>query len=237
MTAAGPPIVAEDLVVTHRATTIVGPVSFTVPARTTLGVWGPSGIGKSTLLRALSGLLPDGLVASGALSVLGADPQALPPGRLADLRARAVLVGQEPVIFPGSILANALFGLRHVVRDTAGGLRARALQAIRDAGLWDEVAHRLDAVATTLSVGQRQRLCLARALALQPEILLLDEPTSALDARSRTQVQHTLERARDRLTVVLVSHDRSQLEALADTVLELGTSTTQNPGVTAPQRS
>lgn len=216
------PITASGLTVTSGTVTVLRPVSLTVRAGTTLGVWGPSGIGKSTLLRTLAGLLPAGLEASGHLQVLGSDPRRLPPHRLADLRSRAVLVGQEPVLFPGSILANALFGLRHVVRGRAADLRARALEAIREAGLWDEVRTRLDADAATLSVGQRQRLCLARGLALKPEILLLDEPTSALDPGSRAEVNQTLKRVREHHTVVLVSHNREQLDALADDVLDLG---------------
>lgn len=214
-------IAVTDLAVRHATTAILGPLSFAVPHGTTLGVWGPSGIGKSTLLRALTGLLPDSLDVSGRVRVLGEDPHALPPARLADLRARAVLVGQEPVVFPGSIMANAMFGLRHVVKDTGERLRARALRALEDAGLRDEVCERLDADAGTLSVGQRQRLCLARALALEPAVLLLDEPTSALDPRSRAEVQRALEHVRRDHTIVLVSHDRAQIDALADATLDL----------------
>lgn len=216
------PIVAQGLTVSHKGTTLAGPVSFTVMAGTTLGLWGPSGIGKSTLLRALVGLLPASLEVTGTLRVLGQDPRRLAPTRLADLRARAVLVSQEPVLFPGSILDNAMFGVRHVVSGSAAGVRALAHASIREAGLWDEVAARLDDDATTLSVGQRQRLCLARALALRPEILLVDEPTSALDARSRTEVEQTLRAVGEQHTVVLATHDRRQLESLAGAVLDLG---------------
>lgn len=199
--------------------TLVGPVSFTVAAGTTVGLVGPSGVGKSTLLRALVGLLPEGLTADGELRLLGQRLDGA--GSLADLRARAVLVGQTPVVFPGSVLDNALFGLRHVVRAPAADLRTRALAALDEAGLLAEVEHRLDDRADTLSVGQRQRLCLARALALDPVVLLLDEPTSALDAGSRATVEASVQGLRGRRTVLLVSHDPAQVQRLCDEVVDL----------------
>jgi phosphate transport system ATP-binding protein len=139
---------------------------------------------------------------------------------LAALRARAVLVGQTPVVFPASILANAAFGIRHVVRASRVELRARAEAALVEAGLWDEVAHRLDAPAEQLSVGQRQRLCLARALALDPDLLLLDEPTSALDAASTATVEDAITSLQGR-TVLVVSHDEAQLGRLCSQVVRL----------------
>lgn len=199
--------------------TLVGPVSFTVAAGTTVGLVGPSGVGKSTLLRALVGLLPEGLTADGELRLLGQRLDGA--GSLADLRARAVLVGQTPVVFPGSVLDNALFGLRHVVRAPARDLRARAVAALEEAGLLAEVEDRLDDRADTLSVGQRQRLCLARALALDPVVLLLDEPTSALDAGSRATVEASVQGLRGRRTVLLVSHDPAQVQRLCDEVVDL----------------
>lgn len=199
--------------------TLVGPVSFTVATGTTVGIVGPSGAGKSTLLRALVGLLPPGLVADGELRLLGQRLDGA--GSRADLRSRAVLVGQTPVVFPGSVLDNALFGLRHVVRAPAADLRARAVAALEEAGLLAEVEDRLDDRADTLSVGQRQRLCLARALALDPVVLLLDEPTSSLDAGSRAAVETSVQGLRGRRTVLLVSHDPAQVERLCDEVVDL----------------
>ena len=204
--------------------TLVGPVSFTVAAGTTVGLVGPSGVGKSTLLRALVGLLPEGLTADGELRLLGQRLDGA--GSLAELRSRAVLVGQTPVVFPGSVLDNALFGLRHVVRAPAADLRARAVAALEEAGLLAEVQDRLDDRADTLSVGQRQRLCLARALALDPVVLLLDEPTSALDAGSRATVEASVQGLRGRRTVLLVSHDPAQVQRLCDEVVDLTPSLT-----------
>ena len=209
----------RDLVVAHGAATLVGPLTFDLPHGAALGLRGPSGSGKSTTLRALVGLLPTALKVSGAIEVLGhdvCDPSVDLPG----LRARAVLVGQTPVVFPATILANAAFGLRHVVRASREQLRARAVAALQEAGLWDEVADRLDAPAEQLSVGQRQRLCLARALALDPDLLLLDEPTSSLDPAATRTVEDAITGLQGR-TVLVVSHDRAQLTRLCPEVVDL----------------
>ena len=132
-----------------------------------------------------------------------------------------MLVGQTPVVFSGSVLDNALFGLRHVVRASRGELRQRAVEALQEAGLWAEVQDRLDLPAEQLSVGQRQRLCLARALALDPVVLLLDEPTSALDPGSRGTVEASIAGLHGRRTVLLVSHDPAQVARLCDDVVDL----------------
>ncbi len=210
---------ADRLVVRTAQRVLVGPLTFRVCPGTTVGLRGPSGSGKSTVLRALVGLLPAGLTVEGGLCVLGRRPAAAE--RLSDLRAQAGLVGQSPVVFAGSVLDNAMFGLRHVVRAPRADLRARAVSALEEAGLWTEVADRLDAPAGQLSVGQRQRLCLARALALDPALLLLDEPTSALDAGSREIVEASVASLRGRRTVLLVSHDTAQIARLCDAVVDV----------------
>jgi phosphate transport system ATP-binding protein len=202
----------DELVVQHGGRRLLGPVSFTLKPGARLGIRGPSGAGKSTVLRTLVGLLPSELVAYGHVRTLG---------DLASLRARAVLVGQAPVVFPGSILANALFGLRHVVRAPRAQLEARAKAALIEAALWDEVADRLHAPADQLSIGQRQRLCVARALALDPTVLLLDEPTSALDPVATSIVEDAISGLRGSRTLLVVSHDGAQLDRLSDTVVPL----------------
>ncbi|MGI8684446.1 MAG: ATP-binding cassette domain-containing protein [Acidimicrobiales bacterium] len=199
---------------------LVGPVSFGLPAGAVLGLRGPSGAGKSTVLRALVGLLPAGLEVRGGVRVLGVDVTA-DRRDLPTLRARAVLVSQTPVVFPASILANAAFGLRHLVRATRPVLRSRCQAALEEAGLWDEVRDRLGAPASQLSIGQRQRLCLARALALDPSLLLLDEPTSALDPAATATVEAAVGGLRGKRTVLMVSHDGGQLERLCDDVVTL----------------
>ncbi|MGH3752498.1 MAG: ATP-binding cassette domain-containing protein [Pseudonocardiaceae bacterium] len=159
----------------------------------------------------------------GELTVLGGSVQSWSrrDPRWAALRTRAVLVGQSPVVFAGSVLANAAFGLRHLVRCRRAELRDRACAALVEAGLWDEVSDRLDDPAHTLSVGQRQRLCLARALALNPALLLLDEPTSALDSTSRDLVEAAVAELVGRRTVILDSHDAEQVQRLCDQVIDL----------------
>ena len=210
----------RDLEVRAGDRVLVGPLSFELTTGVTLGLRGPSGAGKSTVLRALVGLLPAGLRAGGSIRVLDVDVGA-PGVDLPALRARATLVGQVPVVFPASILANAAFAVRHVTRASKAELRARVQEALVEAGLWDEVADRLDQPAEQLSIGQRQRLCLARALALDPALLLLDEPTSALDRAATGAVEATIAGLRGRRTVLVVSHDEGQLGRLCDTVVSL----------------
>jgi phosphate transport system ATP-binding protein len=212
-------ITVRQLRVRSRDKTLVGPVSFSLQHGSTTGLCGPSGAGKSTVLRALVDLLPRGLTREGDLQVL--DRTVAPGKGDADLRAKIVLVPQTPVVFGGSILDNALFGLRHVLRASREVLQERAEQALHEAGLWKEVADRLDSPAANLSAGQRQRLCLARALALEPAGLLLDEPTSALDERSRDTVEQSIAALRGRRAVLLVSHDPAQVERLCDTTVHL----------------
>ncbi|WP_067461037.1 ATP-binding cassette domain-containing protein [Actinomadura macra] len=217
-------ITIRDLRVLKDGRSLVGPVSFTVPLGEVTGLFGPSGAGKSTILRTLVGLLPEGLSAEGTVRLLDTDVFACRPADLADLRTRAVLVPQIPVVFPDSVLGNVLFGIRHVVRASRARLRERAEAALAEVGLWDEVRDRLGASAAELSVGQRQRLALARALALDPEMILLDEPTSALDERAAASVEETLYSLRGRRTFLVVSHDTSQLERLCDTTVPLAAS-------------
>lgn len=208
-----------DLVVRSGDRTLVGPLSLELARGTTLGLHGPSGSGKSTTLRAMVGLLPPALSFSGSVQVLGCDVHA-PGVDLPSLRARAVLVGQTPVVFPASILANAAFGVRRVLRASGAEIRARAEAALVEAGLWDEVADRLNAPAEQLSIGQRQRLCLARALALDPELLLLDEPTSALDPVATATVEQAITGLAGR-AVLIVSHDTAQLARLCSRTIQL----------------
>jgi putative ABC transport system ATP-binding protein len=171
-------------------------------------IWGPSGAGKSTVLRLLNRLAdPE----SGRVLYEGRDVRELDP---LELRRRAVLVAQLPAAIPGSVADNVAYGAR---------LQRRACDVER---LLDHVAlpaAYADRDVARLSVGEQQRVMLARALALAPEALLLDEPTSALDAAARDAVEATLVHLRDDLGVslVVVTHDRAQAERLADSFVEL----------------
>jgi putative ABC transport system ATP-binding protein len=168
-------------------------------------VLGPSGCGKSTLLRLLNRLAdPD----EGSVRFRGEDVRALDP---LDLRRRAVLVPQLPAPLPGSVADNVRYG------PALHGVEVDPLRPIELAGLDASYAER---DASRLSVGEQQRVMLARALALDPEVLLLDEPTAALDDRAKSGVEETLGRLP--CSTVLVTHERAQAERLARRVVELG---------------
>ena len=170
---------------------------------------GPSGVGKSTLLRLLNRLAdPD----EGAVAFRGEDVRTLDP---LELRRRVALVPQLPAPLPGTVAENACYGPRLCGRE------ADVEGALARAGLDGSFAER---EASRLSVGEQQRVMLARALALEPEVLLLDEPTAALDAEARDGVERTLRELERTLEVstVLVTHDRAQAERLASRSVELG---------------
>lgn len=182
-----------------------------------LAVLGPSGSGKSTLLRAIC-RLPSGSGPwrwHGQIRLGGADVLS-PDIDLPELRRRAGLVFQRPVPFALSIFENVAYGLRRQ------GLRRRAVlqplveRALRQVGLWNEVRHRLHESAGRLSGGQQQRLCLARALVLEPEVLLLDEPTAALDPAAAAMVEDLLLGLCGTMTMLLVTHNPAQARRLGD---------------------
>ncbi|MGD2116044.1 MAG: ATP-binding cassette domain-containing protein [Acidobacteriota bacterium] len=180
---------------------------------------GPSGAGKSTLLKCLNRLvdLEAELTVEGEVLLHGepiyrrsVDPNAL--------RCRIGMLFQQPVLFPGSVYDNAAFGLKHALGVPRRERPDRVEHALVAVGLWDEVSGRLGTPARTLSVGQQQRLCLARALALEPEVLLMDEPTSALDPRSTRRIEDLVERLKGDHTIVMVTHDPSQAGRVADRI-------------------
>lgn len=179
---------------------------------------GPSGIGKSTLLKCINRLvdLEPGLTVRGEVLVEG--ESIYRPGVDPDLlRRRVGMLFQQPVIFPVSILDNVVFGLRHGgSRTPRRELPERAERALREVGLWREVEGRLGEPASTLSVGQQQRLCLARTLALEPHIILMDEPTSALDPRSARTIEELARALKGPRTLILVTHDPEQARRVAD---------------------
>jgi phosphate transport system ATP-binding protein len=194
-------------------------VDLRIEPRRVLGIVGPSGAGKTTLLRCLNRLtdLVPGLSVSGeilfhgqSIHRRGVDVDAL--------RARVGMIFQQPVVFPGSIADNVLFGVRHTRSLPRREWPERVERALREAALWDETRHRLREPAARLSVGQQQRLCLARALAGEPEVLLLDEPTSALDAGSTAAIEDLILRLRERHAIVLVTHNLRQARRVADSL-------------------
>jgi phosphate transport system ATP-binding protein len=179
--------------------------------RTITALIGPSGCGKSTLLRVLNrmyALYPrqraEGEVLIGGRDILGANVD------VADLRYRVGMVFQKPTPFPMSVFENVAFGLRLAGGMRSADLKVRVESALRDAAIWDEVKDKLHADGRSLSGGQQQRLCIARTIAVQPEVLLLDEPTAALDPISTLKVEETLQALREKYCIVIVTHNLQQ---------------------------
>jgi len=181
------------------------------------GIIGPSGAGKSMLLRCLNRLndLVPGLRVSGDVFLRGESIYTIDVNAL---RTRIGTLFQQPVVFPASIGENVLFGAKRLRKLTRAEKVALTESALREAALWNEVRDRLRQPATMLSVGQQQRLCLARALAVQPEIILMDEPTSALDPRSTAAIEELITRLKERRTIVIVTHNIAQARRITDWV-------------------
>lgn len=196
--------------------------SLQVPVKQVFGIIGPSGSGKSTLLRALNRLTDlIGVKVSGEVRLHGQSIFA--PGTDVDaLRARVGMLFQQPVIFPTSIRENVLFGAKRLRRMSRSAQHECVEVALREAAIWDEVKDRLKTPANKLSVGQQQRLCLARTLATKPEVVLMDEPTSALDPRSTEAIEALIQRLKENHTIVLVTHNLRQARQLTDTLAFVG---------------
>ncbi|HUN73386.1 MAG TPA: phosphate ABC transporter ATP-binding protein PstB [Steroidobacteraceae bacterium] len=172
---------------------------------------GPSGCGKSTLLRVLNRMysLYPGHRATGEVLLDGENILA-PSVDVAGLRFRVGMVFQKPTPFPMSVFDNVAFGLRLVQRISRAELWERVEAALRDAALWDEVKGKLSQDGRSLSGGQQQRLCIARTVAVQPEVLLFDEPTAALDPISTLRIEETLQSLRERYCIAIVTHNLQQ---------------------------
>ncbi len=176
---------------------------------------GPSGCGKTTLLRSLNRMndLIPGAVVSGSISYHGHDLNGSGVDAV-EVRRRIGMVFQRPNPFPKSIFDNVAFGLRlHGMKDN---LNDRVEKALRHAGLWDEVHTRLKASALSLSGGQQQRLCIARALAIEPDVVLMDEPASALDPIATQRIEDLVAELKNDYTIVIVTHNMQQAARVAD---------------------
>ncbi len=192
-------------------------VSMEVPAAGVTAFIGPSGCGKSTILRCFNRMndVVPGFSLSGEVRLDGQDIYARDTDPVA-IRRRVGMVFQRSNPFPASIFDNVAYGLRLHTRISRPDLEMRVEQALRAAALWDEVKDRLDSPASALSGGQQQRLCIARALAVDPEVLLFDEPASALDPISTQRVEELVTELGKRLTVVIVTHNLQQATRVAD---------------------
>ncbi|GAB4454710.1 MAG: phosphate ABC transporter ATP-binding protein PstB [Anaerolineales bacterium] len=192
-------------------------VSMEIPANAITVLFGPAGGGKSTLLRCLNRLndLADVQVVEGRIMIDGEnilDPKT----DVIALRRKVGMVFARPVVLPMSIRANLTYGLELAGETRRSRLDEAVERSLRLAAIWDEVKDRLDDPAIALSGGQQQRICLARVLALQPEIILLDEPTSGLDPISTGKVEAALQELKKDYTIVLVPHSIQQAGRTAD---------------------
>jgi phosphate transport system ATP-binding protein len=180
---------------------------------------GPSGCGKSTFLRSLNRMndIVPGARVEGSVRIDNQDIYA-PSVDIVDLRRRVGMVFQKSNPFPKSVFDNVAYGLRinHLARSREE-LRGRVESSLKAAALWDEVRDRLHASALSLSGGQQQRLCIARALAVEPEILLMDEPASALDPIATQRIEELIYHLKSRYTIVIVTHNMQQAARVSDT--------------------
>jgi phosphate transport system ATP-binding protein len=218
--AAGPErIRIEDVHISYVERDAVKGVSLSIHQGEVLALIGPSGCGKTTLLRTLNRLteLTPGTTRSGSILLDGEDIHELPD---TTLRSRVSMVFQQPNPFPMSIFDNVAFALREQSRKRPGPkeLKPQVVDALRRAGLYDEVREDLDKPALRLSGGQQQRLCIARAIAARPEVLLMDEPCSALDPISTNTIEKLIGELRRDLAVVVVTHNLAQAQRIADKV-------------------
>jgi phosphate transport system ATP-binding protein len=207
----------QELCFWYGATQALFDVSVDIPERSVMALIGPSGCGKSTFLRTLNRMndLIEGTRHTGQILLHGQDiyRRAID---LVDLRRRVGMVFQKSNPFPKSVFENVVFGPR------VAGIRNRAMldeiaeRCLRQSALWDEVKDRLNHSALDLSGGQQQRLCIARALATDPEVLLMDEPASALDPASTARIEDLIFELKRNYTIVIVTHNMQQAARVSD---------------------
>jgi phosphate transport system ATP-binding protein len=212
-----PKMETRDLSISYGAKAAVKRVSVRLPEHEVTALIGPSGCGKSTFLRALNrmnDLIPGasftGQVLLDGRDVLGAHLDAV------ELRRRVGMVFQKSNPFPKSILENVAYGLRVGGMSDRHQLAERVERSLRGAALWDEVKDRLHESALGLSGGQQQRLCIARALAVEPEVLLMDEPASALDPIATAKIEDLIHQLKATYTIVIVTHNMQQAARVSD---------------------
>lgn len=192
-------------------------ISLEIPQHRVTALIGPSGCGKSTFLRTLN-RMNDTIEGTRIEGTVLLDETNLydPSTDVVELRKRVGMVFQKSNPFPRSIFENVAFGPKiHGVRNR-GQLAEIVERSLINAGLWDEVKDRLDLNALDLSGGQQQRLCIARALAVDPEVLLMDEPASALDPRATARIEDLIQELRDKYTIVIVTHNMQQASRVSD---------------------
>lgn len=216
-----PAIRLENLQAWFGETSILNDVTLDFPANVITCLVGPSGSGKSTLLRGLNRINDEvsDYTMKGKILIQNHCNHANFKD-ITTLRSKVGMVFQRPCVFPCSIKENVLFGVRD---KSLSKLDKAALveDSLKSAALWKEVAHRLNSPAQTLSLGQQQRLCIARTLAVKPEILLLDEPTASVDPVSARALESVIKNLKQDYTIIMVTHDIRQTRRIADHVVFL----------------
>ena len=207
---------SRDLDVYYGETQALRSVDLAIPSRQVTAIIGPSGCGKSTYLRCINRMndLVEAATIEGELLFDGTDVYGESVDPVA-LRRRIGMVFQHPNPFPKSIYDNVAYGLRIQNRDV--DTDAVVEESLKKAALWDEVRDRLDESALDLSGGQQQRLCIARAIAVDPQVVLMDEPASALDPIATSKIEDLIEDLAEEYTVVIVTHNMQQAARISDT--------------------
>jgi len=215
-------IETDKLDVYYHKNYVLRDVNIKIPAKQLTAIIGPSGCGKTTLLKSFNRLLEiqDETEISGKIIVDGIN---ILNNKLyvPDIRKKMGLLSQKPYPLPMSIFDNIAYGLKIHNKISAKEVEDLVKYCLEEVGLWNEIKNRLHDPASRLSVGQQQRLCLARAIAVKPEVLLCDEPTSALDPIAAQQIEKLLSTLKRDYTVVLVTHTLRQAKRLADYVIFL----------------
>ena len=209
----------EDVFVYYGAKDAVRHVNLSFERNTVNALIGPSGCGKTTFLRAINRMhdLTPGARVTGKIILSGEDVYG-PETDPVEIRKRIGMVFQKPNPFPTmSIFENVVAGLKLAGERNRTKLNEVTERSLRQAALWDEVKDRLSAPGSSLSGGQQQRLCIARALAVEPEILLMDEPTSALDPQSTQRIEDLMTSLKNDVTIVIVTHNMQQAARVSDT--------------------
>ena len=194
-------------------------ITLDIPERIVMAFIGPSGCGKSTFLRTLNRMndVIPGTRVEGEVTIDGRDIYAFGTD-IVDLRRRVGMVFQKSNPFPKTIFDNVAYGLRiNRLTSSKDELEGRVEEALRDAALWSEVKDRLQSSALSLSGGQQQRLCIARALAIRPEVILMDEPASALDPIATSKIEELVVDLKEQYTIIIVTHNMQQAARISDT--------------------
>jgi phosphate transport system ATP-binding protein len=211
-------IVVRDLYFYYGKSQALHDISLDIPEREVMAFIGPSGCGKSTFLRTLNRMNDTivGTRAEGSVIIDGKDIYS-PGTDVVSLRRKVGMVFQKSNPFPKSIFENVAYGIRiNRMADGRSDLEGRVEKALTDAALWDEVKDRMKTSAFGLSGGQQQRLCIARALAVEPEVVLMDEPASALDPIATQKIEELIVELKRNYTIVIVTHNMQQAARVSD---------------------